>query len=259
MKKIIDIFINDKQYQVEEDKLLIEICRENNIYIPSLCYFPGETSFAGCRLCLVEIKEGSRYKLVASCEYHIRKTQHFYTDSERVRNSRRISAELLLARVPSAKELLEDIIKQPLKEIFPKIKSANDKCLLCGLCYRACEKFGPAAINSNGRGALKVVSTPYNEANVDCVACGICASICPTNAIDLQENETSRRIWQQRSDLISCPSCGKRHITKKTLQFLVEELGLPEKEMLLCEDCRQTTLSKEIERSFFRRNLDESQ
>ena len=258
MKEQIEIYINDKLYHVEKDTILLEICRSNDIYIPTLCYFPGEKPFAGCRLCLVEIREGDWYKLVASCEYPVRKTQHFYTDSQRVRNSRRISAELLLARVPSAKQLLEDIIKQPLKSIFPAVKSENDKCLLCGLCYRACEKFGPAAISSTGRGALKMVNTPYSEANVDCVACGICASICPTNAIDLQENEASRRIWQQRSDLITCPSCGKRHITIKTLQFLVEELGLPEEEMRLCEDCRQTTLSKEIERSFFRRDLDRS-
>lgn len=256
MKETIEIIVNDKSYQVDKGKILLEICRENDIYIPTLCYFPGEKPFAGCRLCLVEIREGDWHKLVASCEYPVRKSQRFYTDSERVKSSRKISAELLLARVPSAKQLLEDIIKQPLDEMFPAIESANDKCLLCGLCYRACEKFGPAAISSTGRGALKKISTPYNEANVDCIACGICASICPTNAINVTETETSIRIWQQRSDLITCPSCGKRHITQKTLQFLVEELGLPEEEIRLCEDCRQTTLSKEIERSFFRRNLD---
>jgi len=249
----IEIFINDKPYLVNAGTLLIEVCRSNNIYIPSLCYLPGAGAFAGCRLCLVEIRKNNKYKLVASCEYPVNKSEMFYTDSEKVKNSRRISAELLLARVPSAKELLENIIRQPLKNIFEPISSANDECLLCGLCYRACQKFGPAAINTCGRGAHKTVATPYDEANPDCIACGICASICPTHAIKFNQDADSLSIWQQRFDLITCPVCGKKHITEKTYLFLTQELGLPKDEMLLCEECRHTKLSSEIENCFLKK------
>lgn len=242
----IEIYINDKPYLVEKGRILIEVCRELEIFIPSLCYFPGTNPFAGCRLCIVEIRKGNWHKLVASCEYPLNKTENFYTDSERVKNSRRLSAELLLARVPSAQEFLQDIIQQPLERIFEPIESQNDKCLLCGLCYRACSKFGPNAINVSGRGALKAVTTPYNEANPACVACGICAEICPTNAIKMKVDEKSRTIWQQRSDLIICPKCGKKHITIKTWQFLTEELGLPSEEMLLCEECRKLTIAQSM-------------
>lgn len=248
----IKIYINDKEFMVEKNSLLIDVCRDNNFYIPSLCHMNGDIPFAGCRLCLVEIRDGKWYKLVASCEYPIRKSQKFYTDSPRVINSRKISAELLLARVPEAKDLLEDIVKQPLKGIFPKIDSSNDLCLLCGLCYRACQEFGPAAISACGRGTLKVIDTPYNEENPDCVSCGICASICPTQAIKTTEDENSISIWHQRSKRIICPQCGKKHITEKTFKFLTEVLNLPENEMLLCETCRKKSLSQSMCNSFIK-------
>jgi NADH dehydrogenase/NADH:ubiquinone oxidoreductase subunit G len=249
----IEIIINDKPYLVTKGTLLIEACRDNQIYIPSLCYMPGAGTFAGCRLCVVEIRKKDSYKLVASCEYPINKSETFYTDSEKVKNSRRISAELLLARVASAKELLENIIQQPLKRIFEQIPSENKECLLCGLCYRACQKFGPAALNTCGRGSYKTVATPYNEANPDCIVCGICESICPTQAIKINKDENSISIWHQRSDLITCPACGKKHITEKTYLFLTQELGLPADEMQLCEDCRKTKLSSEIQNCFMKR------
>lgn len=248
----IEIKINDKPYQVQKGKMLLEICRELNIFIPTLCYFSGSTPFAGCRLCIVEIRDGDWYKLVASCEYPVNKSQNFFTSSERVLQSRKLSAELLLARVPKAKELLEDIIQQPLTRMFAPITSQNDACLLCGLCYRACSKFGPSAINVSGRGAQKTVATPYNEANDVCVACGICADICPTNAIKMEDDESSRSIWHQRTDLVECPQCGKKHMTEKTLQFLTQELGLPAEDLMICESCRKQTLAQYMMTGFRR-------
>lgn len=246
----IEIYINDNPYMVEKGKIFIEVCRDLEIYIPSLCYFPGAGPYAGCRLCVVEIRDGDWYKIVTSCEYPVRKKERFYTDSKIVKESRRLSAELLLARVPGAKDFLEDIIHQPLERIFEPVDSENDKCLLCGLCYRACSKFGPNAISVSGRGAYKTVTTPYNEANPACVTCGICADICPTNAINMLEKDNIRTIWHQNSELIKCPECGKRHITKKTFLFLTEELGLPEEEMLLCDDCRKLSMAESIFRCF---------
>lgn len=62
----------------------------------------------------------------------------------------------------------------------------TDKCILCGLCVRACEEV-------TGRGVLGLVDRgfdttvqpamglPLNQAN--CMSCGLCVSVCPTGAL----------------------------------------------------------------------------
>lgn len=62
----------------------------------------------------------------------------------------------------------------------------TDKCILCGLCVRACEEV-------TGRGVLGLVDRgfdttvqpamglPLNQA--DCMSCGLCVSVCPTGAL----------------------------------------------------------------------------
>ena len=59
---MLNFTINDRQLQVEEGKTVLEIAREQDIKIPTLCYHKELTSYGACRLCLVEIVEGGRVK-----------------------------------------------------------------------------------------------------------------------------------------------------------------------------------------------------
>ena len=42
-----------------EDETILELARENDIHIPTLCHMEGLSDVGGCRLCMVEI-EGYR-------------------------------------------------------------------------------------------------------------------------------------------------------------------------------------------------------
>ena len=48
-----------------EGQTILEVCRDNGIEIPTLCYEPKLPGFGACRMCVVEV-EGSRV-LVPSC------------------------------------------------------------------------------------------------------------------------------------------------------------------------------------------------
>ncbi len=62
----------------------------------------------------------------------------------------------------------------------------TDKCILCGLCARACEQItGKTILGLVGRGFDTVVQPemglPLSE--TDCLSCGLCVSVCPTGAL----------------------------------------------------------------------------
>ena len=66
------------------------------------------------------------------------------------------------------------------------IERNNSKCILCGLCVRACrEVMDLSSIGLMGRGFKTDVSPafslPLNETN--CTNCGLCVQLCPTGAL----------------------------------------------------------------------------
>ena len=57
---MISLTINDQPVQVAEGRTILEACRENGIYIPTLCYHPALEPYGGCRLCMVEVSTAQR-------------------------------------------------------------------------------------------------------------------------------------------------------------------------------------------------------
>ena len=77
-------------------KTILEVCRENNIEILTMCHLEGLTDVGSCRLCLVEI-EGINKLL--SCVYHQNSSQYGYQTPKQTRLKRyqRITTELFFA------------------------------------------------------------------------------------------------------------------------------------------------------------------
>ena len=46
--------INGKDYRAKEGATILEIARENGIYIPTLCFLEDVSDIGSCRLCMVE-------------------------------------------------------------------------------------------------------------------------------------------------------------------------------------------------------------
>ena len=68
---MVNFTINDRDIQVEEGKTILEVALEQGMKIPTLCYHKDLTPYGACRLCLVEIIEGARPGLEASCVYKV--------------------------------------------------------------------------------------------------------------------------------------------------------------------------------------------
>ena len=48
--------IDGREVGAREDQTILEVARENNIFIPTLCHLGGLSDIGACRLCLVEVK-----------------------------------------------------------------------------------------------------------------------------------------------------------------------------------------------------------
>ncbi len=166
---------------------VLEAARQAGIHIPTLCHHPSLKPYGSCRLCTVQIVKNGRKKFVTACNYPVEEGLVVITDSAEVAGIRKMILELLIARCPQEKRLLETAGEYGIFK--PRFLQGDKNCILCGLCYRICEELvGVAAINAQNRGVSRDVDTPYGELSEDCIACGACALVCPTKSILERKN-----------------------------------------------------------------------
>lgn len=176
--------INGQEVEAQPDWTVLEAAREKGIHIPTLCYHEAVGPSGACRLCVVEIVEGSWSKVVISCMYPVKEGITVQTDSDRVKNVRRWILEMLLAECPASKEIRDLAAEYGVTTTRFVSKNPDEQCMLCGLCVRVCrEVVGVSAISTVGRGVHKIIGTPFGKSSEDCVACGSCVTVCPTGAM----------------------------------------------------------------------------
>lgn len=184
---MINFVINDRELQVEEGTTVLEAALAEGIKIPTLCYHKELTPYGACRLCLVEIVAGGRPGLQTACLYKVTEGLAVKTDTERVKNTRKIVFELLLARCPDSEKL--NALAREYGVNGTRIRRAEtEPCMLCGLCVRACTEVSErCGINFANRGTKRKVQTPFNKIADVCIGCGACAYLCPMRSIEIEE------------------------------------------------------------------------
>ena len=175
--------IDGVKVQAEEGSTILEVAKFYGIEIPTLCYHDGLTPYGSCRLCTVEVDDGRKTRLVASCLYPVKEGIKVKTHTARLIKGRKMLLELLISRCPNSKTLQDLASEIGLEQV--RFKMENEDCILCGLCVRMCnEQMGSGAIGFVGRGQKRDVATPFRMASEICRNCGACMYICP--AVNLQ-------------------------------------------------------------------------
>jgi bidirectional [NiFe] hydrogenase diaphorase subunit len=175
---MIKFIMNGLEVKAEEGWSVLETAKFYGLEIPTLCYNEGLSPFGGCRLCLVEIGEKPRTKLVSSCTYPAEEGLVVRTDTKRVIEARRMMIELMLSVAPGSKVIQDLASKFGVKQMRFKVR--NEECILCGLCVRMCaEQMDGRAIGFQNRGHKKKISTPFDMRTEECRLCGGCMYICP--------------------------------------------------------------------------------
>ena len=176
--KITSLTIDGVSFDAPEGWTILDAAKFLGLDIPTLCYYEGLTPWGGCRMCLVEVNDHGRKKLVASCTSPVTEGLVVSTASDAVVKARKLSLELLISECPTSKTLQDMASRMGLKEVrfTPKWKD----CILCGLCVRVCEEQMMAgAIHFVNRGKDLKVSTYFDRYSEECRKCGACMKICP--------------------------------------------------------------------------------
>ncbi len=225
------ITINGIEVEVTEGLTVLEVTKEMDIDIPTLCNDDRLSKETSCRLCVVEVDGAD--KLLTSCNLPVREGMNIQTHSEKVMQARKHNLSLLWGPHPnecvtceaSGDCLLEkynyeyDVAVEPVFSAHKREEPLNNsnhfftidprKCILCGKCVRMCdEQMGIGALGYVQRGKETFVTFGQDDFETSgCVSCGNCVSVCPTGAL-MPKSKEKYRNWETEKTRTTCPYCG---------------------------------------------------
>ncbi len=198
----ITLNIDGKTISVPEGTTLMDAARQIGVNIPKICWHEATTSYALCRICVVEV-EGQRV-LQPACIVKAGAGMSVRTRSEKVMRARKTILEMLASSVdlsdsPAILTMMDEYGASP--ERFPEagrreieVKDDNpmylrdySKCVLCWRCVQVCADDAQYtyAINFSGRGYETEIGTFFDRTIPEstCVFCGQCVGVCPSGAL----------------------------------------------------------------------------
>ncbi len=172
--------IDGRERTAEAGQTLLAVARAAGIEIPTLCHHEKLKPYGGCRLCIVEVEQGGRSQLMASCVAPAADGMVVRTRTEQIDRIRRTLLELLMAHAPHAPQLTE--LAEEYGADAGRYPEDPGFCVHCGLCVRYCaEVKGASAVGFIDRGMHKEISfLPELVAEV-CADCKECFELCPTS------------------------------------------------------------------------------
>jgi len=190
---MIRLTINGLEVSVEEGMTVLEAAQFLGFPIPTLCHMEGLSPYGACRLCVVEIGEGARARLVTSCTYPVEEGLNVRTASTRVLRARKMILELLLASCPQSKVIQDLAAAHGIRQ--QRFRQEHEDCILCGRCVRMCEEQMMAkAIGFRHRGEKRSIGTPFDVHSDQCRLCGACIYVCPACQLRCTYTEPDKAI-----------------------------------------------------------------
>jgi bidirectional [NiFe] hydrogenase diaphorase subunit len=207
-ERVKTLVIDGRDVSARESQTVLEVAREQDIFIPTLCHLEGLSEVGACRLCLIEVKGIN--KLLPVCVTKVEEGMEVYTHSERLDQYRKTLLELLFAEgnhicsvcianghcelQAMAQKLGMDHVRVPYIAPRRQIDASHERflfdpnrCILCTRCVRVCDEVeGAHTWDMMGRGIASRAITDLNEAwgaSTTCTSCGKCVQVCPTGAL----------------------------------------------------------------------------
>ena len=226
------ITIDGRVLAFEPGQTILDVASVNRIAIPTLCYMPEAGHRDVCRLCVVEVAGTGR--LLPACSTPATEGMDVQTMSDRVKNSRRATLELIinsgrhtcitcdaLGECELSRLAYEYQVEPPseLPDVadFPLIEDAYvirdySKCILCGRCWAACTAIQVHGVvpHPSGRRAERAGGKDwYPLPDLDqCELCGQCVDACPVGALTERTAKGAARYWELQRVRTTCPHCG---------------------------------------------------
>ncbi|MDR2606994.1 MAG: [FeFe] hydrogenase, group A [Treponema sp.] len=245
---MVNIKINGKPLQVEDDMTILEAAKLVNVKIPTLCYNPDLPPWASCGICIVRTAGPGSPRMARACTTQVAENMDIVTHDPEIIATRRTVLELILSNHPAdclqcprngncelqtlaaefgIRELPFRHIANglPIDDSNPAIVLNPEKCIRCGRCVKVCQEMQNVwALEFLGRGIkgriASAADTPLGES--PCIKCGQCAAHCPVGAI--YERDDTPKVWKA---LLDPETHAVVQIAPAVRVALAEEFGLP--------------------------------
>ncbi len=243
---MINLKINNIPVSVPEGTTILEAARVAGVKIPTLCYMKDINAIGACRICVVEVK-GAR-SFAAACVYPVTEGMEVFTDTPKIRQSRKTTLELILSDHNKDCLSCERNLHCELQALayeygcdakaFSGAVNAsekdfstdylvrdNSKCILCRRCVAMCNKVQHCGvINAKMRGFATEIGQAFDVdlADTACAGCGQCINVCPTGA--LTEKSEIENVMQAIADPDKVVIAG---VAPSVRVALGEEFGYP--------------------------------
>ena len=227
--RTVQVIVDGTQVDVPAGRSLLSVLRQLGVRVPTLCHDDRLTPHGGCRLCVVDRRDGNR-GLIPACSTPVEEGMVVRTRTQEIVESRRRQLQLLLLNhrldcpvcrrngdcrlqdliyeigVPDD-DLPFEAVTKPVDDRSPVIVREPDRCIVCGRCVRLCEEVqGIAAIGFVNRGLNLAVET-FDGRPLDCEFCGQCVNACPVGALTARADESNMPVWLRESITTTCGFC----------------------------------------------------
>ncbi|MBE9546786.1 MAG: (2Fe-2S)-binding protein [Proteobacteria bacterium] len=235
---MVNIIIDGRKVKANEGSTILQNARELKLDIPTLCYHEELSPFGSCRLCTVEVKTNGKWKFTTSCDTVVEEGMEIKTDSDKVKESRKLAAELFYYKYPTT-ESVQDVARKLGVEVS-EAKADGHDCILCGLCVRACREIvDVSALTFKDRGLGRDIDEPEIQFDPKlCIGCGSCAYVCPTGYVKMETVADKRIIWDKAFKMAACSVCGKYFAPQDQLEYISRKTGVSVSKLSTCVDCR---------------------
>ena len=155
MEKIVKFTIDGRECIAERGQSILSAAKEEGIYIPTLCYYPGDMPRGGCRICTVIVNG----RFMNACTTPIANAMVIENDTRKINELRKSIVELLFVEgnhfCPSCEKSgnceLQALAYRfkimaprfpyqfPMRKVYaslPKIIKEQNRCILCKRCIR---------------------------------------------------------------------------------------------------------------------------
>lgn len=226
---MVNLTIDGRALQAKKGSTILDVARENGIFIPTLCYHQALHPIGSCRICVVEVKPGPPRPLPA-CATYVNEGMEVVTTSPKLEAIRDELMKLVLINhavecpicdkggecelqnlthaLGIKKVDLEAVKLSPRFDYESNfVERHQDRCVTCGRCVHICkERVGAWSWNFVKRGYFTQLSS--GELPLNCEFCGSCIDICPVGALINKQWKYRARAWEVDKTEIACPFCG---------------------------------------------------
>ncbi len=228
--KEITITIDGKECRGVFGQTILEIARENGIYIPTMCYLTKVLPIASCRMCVVEVKGVDGF--ILSCQEKATNGAVITTQNQELYRERQNIMKLYNVNHPlecgvcdqsgecdlqnKTMEFGVDIQTFTAKDVARPVENWGyvsydpSLCIMCEKCVRvSTEITGDEALKVKFGGYSSTIENVKKDKNF--ATLGEAASVCPVGALVDTNFKYSSNAWELTKIPSSCPHCGGGH------------------------------------------------